>query len=72
METDPAPLVHELDKMQDGSARQAALQEISGQRTVPNIFIGGKHLGGNSDLCDGMRDGSLADLLEEAEITYKS
>ena len=46
--------------------------EISGQRTVPNIFINGKHLGGNSDLCNAMQDGSLADILEEAEISYKA
>lgn len=34
----------------DGSALQDALQEITGQRTVPNIFIKQKHIGGNSDL----------------------
>ena len=69
--TSPAPLIHELDQMPDGDARQAELAQISGQRTVPNIFIGGQHLGGNSDLCDSMQDGSLADMLDEAEITYK-
>lgn len=26
---------------------QAALQELTGQRTVPNVFIGGKQAGGN-------------------------
>ena len=40
----------ELDQVDDGNDIQAALQEISGQRTVPNIFIGKKHIGGNSDL----------------------
>ena len=34
----------------DGSALQDALEEISSQRTVPNIFIGQKHIGGNSEL----------------------
>ena len=34
----------------DGAAIQSALQEISEQRTVPNIFIKQKHIGGNSDL----------------------
>ncbi|KAF9885485.1 hypothetical protein FE257_012812 [Aspergillus nanangensis] len=42
--------VVELDKIDDGAALQAALLEISGQRTVPNIFIKQKHIGGNSDL----------------------
>jgi glutaredoxin 3 len=39
--------VHELDRMPDGSAIQSALLGMTGQRTVPNVFINGKHLGGN-------------------------
>jgi glutaredoxin 3 len=34
----------------DGAALQDALEEITGQRSVPNIFISQKHIGGNSDL----------------------
>ncbi|CAH2080036.1 unnamed protein product, partial [Thlaspi arvense] len=30
----------------DGSKVQSALAEWTGQRTVPNVFIGGKHIGG--------------------------
>ena len=30
----------------DGGDIQAALAEWTGQRTVPNVFIGGKHIGG--------------------------
>lgn len=40
----------ELDQMADGSEIQDALYELTGQRTVPNVFIGGKHIGGNSDV----------------------
>lgn len=29
---------------------QDALEKMTGQRSVPNIFIGQKHIGGNSDL----------------------
>lgn len=32
----------ELDKVDKGSAIQDALQEITGQRSVPNVFIGGQ------------------------------
>ncbi|KAL2279796.1 hypothetical protein FJTKL_13164 [Diaporthe vaccinii] len=42
--------VYELNEESDGSAIQDALEELSGQRTVPNIFFGKKHIGGNSDL----------------------
>ncbi|KAI0835826.1 putative glutaredoxin [Hypoxylon sp. FL0890] len=53
----------ELDEAPDGSAIQDALYEISGQRTVPNIFIGKKHIGGNSDL--QAKSGELKNLLTE-------
>jgi len=33
----------------DGSEIQSALAEWTGQKTVPNVFIGGNHIGG----CDG-------------------
>jgi glutaredoxin 3 len=34
----------------DGAAIQDALEEMTHQRTVPNVFIGKKHIGGNSEL----------------------
>lgn len=46
----PEAFVLELDKIEDGDDIQNALAKITGQRTVPNIFINGKHIGGNSDL----------------------
>lgn len=46
----PEAYVLELDTMEDGDEIQSVLAQISGQRTVPNIFINGKHIGGNSDL----------------------
>lgn len=42
--------VYELNEESDGTAIQDALEELSGQRTVPNIFFGKKHIGGNSEL----------------------
>ncbi|KAI3325223.1 putative glutaredoxin [Xylariaceae sp. AK1471] len=53
----------ELDQVPDGADIQAALAEISQQRTVPNIFIGQKHIGGNSDL--QAKSGELKALLKE-------
>lgn len=48
----------------DGAEVQSALQEITSQRTVPNIFVGQKHIGGNSDL--QAKKGELPDLLKAA------
>ncbi|KAI9911612.1 hypothetical protein PsorP6_009325 [Peronosclerospora sorghi] len=40
----------ELDTKDDGAAIQSLLLEITGQRTVPNVFINGKHVGGCDDV----------------------
>lgn len=49
-----------------GSDLQDALQEISGQRTVPNVYIKQKHIGGNSDVQALQSGGKLKALLQEA------
>lgn len=56
--------VIELDNESDGDEIQLALAEITGQRTVPNIFIDGKSIGGNSDLQSLYKKGSLTQLLK--------
>lgn len=38
--------VLELDQLPEGSALQAAVAEVCGRNTVPQVFIGGKHVGG--------------------------
>ncbi|ODQ56544.1 glutaredoxin-1 [Saitoella complicata NRRL Y-17804] len=55
--------VLELDEVDDGAQIQDYLQEKTGQRTVPNIFINGQHLGGNSDLQTKKSTGELEKLL---------
>ncbi|KAJ0715671.1 putative thioredoxin-disulfide reductase [Helianthus annuus] len=39
--------VIELDEESDGGEIQSALKEWTGQSIVPNVFIGGKHIGGS-------------------------
>ncbi|KAI1852751.1 hypothetical protein JX266_002292 [Neoarthrinium moseri] len=56
----------QLDKRDDGSAIQDALAEISGQRSVPNIYIGKEHIGGNDALQLRRQRGQLDKLLAEA------
>ncbi|KAI9875900.1 MAG: hypothetical protein M1830_007802 [Pleopsidium flavum] len=58
------PFVIELDQVDDGAAIQDALEEMSNQRSVPNIWISREHIGGNSQLQG--RKGELPDLLKEA------
>ncbi|KAI8713520.1 hypothetical protein NCS52_01296700 [Fusarium sp. LHS14.1] len=56
----------ELDQIPDGSDIQDALEQISGQRTVPNVYIKQKHIGGNSDVQSLKSGGKLQNLLKEA------
>ncbi|CAH8300484.1 unnamed protein product [Eruca vesicaria subsp. sativa] len=56
----------ELDKESDGSQVQSALAEWTGQRTVPNVFIGEKHIGGCDAVTKLHSDGKLVPLLTEA------
>lgn len=56
--------VIEFDKVADGDAMQAALYKLSGQRTVPNVFINGEHLGGNDDTHAAKRSGKLEEMLQ--------
>ena len=41
---------------------------INGQRTVPNIYIKQKHIGGNSDLQSLSKAGKLDALLKDAGV----
>ncbi|KAL9280120.1 putative thioredoxin-disulfide reductase [Arabidopsis thaliana] len=71
-ELDQVPYVVELDE-RDGWSIQTALGEIVGRRTVPQVFINGKHLGGSDDTVDAYESGELAKLLgvsgnKEAEL----
>ncbi|KAF1322694.1 Glutaredoxin, partial [Globisporangium splendens] len=56
--------VVELDQINDGDDQQSALEAITGQRTVPNTFIGGKSVGGNSDIQKLHKSSQLVDKLK--------
>ena len=60
----------ELNQVDDGDDIQNALHKLTGQRTVPNIFIGQVHIGGNSDLEAVVKNGkdgkNIEQLLQEA------
>ena len=54
-----------LDRMveDDGPLIQMELLTKTGQKTVPNIFIGGRHIGGDSDLTKLYNSGELTTML---------
>lgn len=47
-------------------ARRAEMMERTGRRTVPQIYIGGHHVGGYDDLVALDRAGKLDPLLADA------
>ncbi len=61
----------DLDTMgEDGPLIQMELLTRTGQKTVPNIFIDGKHIGGNSDLEHLNESGDLEELLSKISSKY--
>ncbi len=56
----------ELDAESDGKEIQAALAEWTGQKTVPNVFIGGKHIGGCDATTNLHKEGKLLPILKES------
>ncbi len=60
--------VQQIDEIRvdlDDSQR-ATMMEITGRRTVPQIFIGATHVGGCDDLIALDRQGALVPLLQAA------
>jgi cysteine synthase A len=49
---------------------RAALKERAGSPTIPQVFIGGRHVGGCTELFDAMADGSMQQLLGEAGVEF--
>ncbi|KEH42430.1 putative thioredoxin-disulfide reductase [Medicago truncatula] len=66
------PLVIELDELgPQGPQLQKLLERITGQYTVPNVFIGGQHIGGCTDTLKLYRKGDLETLLSDAVAKNK-
>jgi len=70
------PVIIDVDKRADGAAVMARLQQLTGQRTVPNVWVRGKFIGGADDLTAAAKKGVLEgigpkevrDFAEAAEI----
>lgn len=53
----------EIDVDRDPNLRQQMMQRAGGRRTVPQIFVDGRHVGGSDDLAALERAGELDALL---------
>lgn len=57
-------VIHDLDRRSDGAIIQRELFNLTGQHTVPNVFIMNQHIGGDSDTQKLYRTGKLNKLLK--------
>lgn len=55
--------IQEIKVDEDARARETMVQKSGGRRTVPQIFIGERHVGGYDDLAALDRSGELDRLL---------
>ena len=53
-----------------GGKIRKAIEQRTGQKTIPQIYVGGEHLGGASETFDACTDGTLAKLLETSNVTW--
>jgi len=60
---DIKPVVVELDERDDGNPIQEYLNEKTGQRSVPNVFVNKKHVGGCDDTTKSFETGELGKLI---------
>lgn len=60
----PPPYVVELDEHKLGEGLQAALGKSTGRRTVPNVLINGKSIGGGDDVGELHESGKLIDTVQ--------
>ncbi|RMX38762.1 hypothetical protein pdam_00018521, partial [Pocillopora damicornis] len=60
----------EIDLLDNGSTIQDKLKEMTEQRTVPNVFIHGKHIGGADATMKLHTDGKLMELIMPPSENY--
>ncbi|HET7506537.1 MAG TPA: pyridoxal-phosphate dependent enzyme, partial [Kofleriaceae bacterium] len=53
-----------------GGQIRAVLRARTGLRTIPQVFVGGQHIGGCTETFDAFKDGRLQRLLDELRVTF--
>ena len=60
----------EYQKDDLGGRIRAVLADRTGAKTLPQVFIGGEHIGGATDLFDAWRNGNIQKRLDEGGVSY--
>lgn len=56
--------------LENGDAIQAALAEKTGQKTVPNVFAKGNHIGGADDVMAAQKEARLWPMIRDEKYEY--
>lgn len=59
-------IAYDIDLRPDGDIIQQELLAMTGQRTVPNVFVMKQHIGGNDATHSALEDGTLKKLLTKS------
>lgn len=60
----------EYQKDNKGGNIRAAIYEQTGLKTIPQVYIGGQHIGGATEFFDACKDGSMRTALEANSVCY--
>ena len=53
-----------------GGNIRKAIEQHTGLKTIPQIYVGGRHIGGATETFDAIKDGSMQKLLEENNVEW--
>ena len=57
------------DGNKGGNIRKV-IEQRTGLKTIPQIYVGGKHVGGASETFDAIKDGDFQNMLEENSVAW--
>jgi cysteine synthase A len=57
------------DGNKGGNIRKV-IEQRTGLKTIPQVYVGGKHVGGASETFDGVKDGSFQKMLEANNVAW--
>ncbi len=61
-------VAYQKDNM--GGKIRKAIEHHTGLKTIPQIFVGGQHIGGATETFDALKNGSLSKLLEANKVEW--
>ena len=61
-----------FQKDNHGGRLRSALLEICGTHTIPQVFVGGEHIGGATETFDAYNAGTLGDMLQAQQIAMNA